>query len=413
MMRHLLRIVWNRRRANALIAIEILLSFLVLVVVLTMTVYMVDNYRQPLGYVYDNVWAVRISINDPEEGVGTVPRDRTPAGQRERIDTLMHLVRDMPDVVSVSTVMDAPYSRSGWVSAIATGGRTYEFSANRASDDFATTMHLTLARGRWFGAADDGAAWEPAVVNERLAREMFGGQDPIGRIVQPDPPKTASVRQQPVMRVVGVISDYRKGGEFSPPTNWLFYRSTSAPPTLGPGVPRNLVVRAKPGTAAAFEARLVERLNTNAPDMSFRARPLVLARAAVLREGLPPLAAVALVAAFLLAMVGLGLTGVLWLTVTQRTREIGLRRAKGATIPNIQHQVLGEVLVLTSVAVAVGAVVVAQFPLLEVFGAVAGRVYLAGIVLSVGCICLLSIACAWAPSRLATSLPPAEALRYE
>ena len=46
--------------------------------------------------------------------------------------------------------------------------------------------------------------------------------------------------------------------------------------------------------------------------------------------GLPRIVALVVVAAFLLIMVALGLTGVLWLNVTQRTREIGLRRAKGA-----------------------------------------------------------------------------------
>jgi putative ABC transport system permease protein len=110
----------------------------------------------------------------------------------------------------------------------------------------------------------------------------------------------------------------------------------------------------------------------------------------------------------------MGLTGVLWQTVTQRTREIGLRRAKGATIPDIRHQVLGEVLVLTSLAVAAGSLVVAQVPLLDLMGtAIGARVYAAGLGLSVICIYLLGIACAWAPSRLATSVPPAEALRYE
>jgi putative ABC transport system permease protein len=133
----------------------------------------------------------------------------------------------------------------------------------------------------------------------------------------------------------------------------------------------------------------------------------------MLRGDLPIVAAYALVAAFLLAMVVLGLTGVLWLNVTQRTREIGLRRAKGATIPNIQHQVLGEVLVLATAAVAAGIVIVAQFPLLDLVATISPGVYAAGLVISVACIYLLSIACAWAPSRLATSVPPAEALRYE
>jgi putative ABC transport system permease protein len=413
MTRHLLRIVWNRRRANVLIALELLLSFLVLVFVVTMAVYLLDNYRQPLGFVYEDVWSVRIAMNVIDEPGGGALPENAPARRAERLNTLMGLLRDMPEVVSVSPVNDAPYSNSSWTSAVEVGGRRYEFSANRAGDDFAAAMRLAMTRGRWFDASDDGAAWEPVVVNERLAHELFGGQDPVGRTIQPDPPKDAAEPAPSAMRVVGVISDYRKAGEFSPPTNWLFYRTSLGPSTRVLGLPRNFVVRARPGTAAAFEARLVERLNTSAPDMSFRARPLILARATMLRGDLPILAAYALVAAFLLAMVVLGLTGVLWLTVTQRTREIGLRRAKGATIPNIQHQVLGEVLVLATAAVAAGIVIVAQFPLLDLVATISPGVYAAGLVISVACIYLLSIACAWAPSRLATSLPPAEALRYE
>jgi putative ABC transport system permease protein len=413
MIRHLLRIVWNRRRANALIALELLLSFLVLAAVVTMAVYLLDNYRQPLGFVYEDVWSVRIAMNVIDAPGGGALPENAPARRAERLNTLMGLLRDMPEVVSVSPVNDAPYSQSSWESEVDVGGRRYTFSANRAGDQFAATMRLTVTRGRWFDASDDGAAWEPVVVNERLARELFGGQDPVGRTIQPDPPKDATEPAASAMRVVGVISDYRKAGEFSPQSNWLFYRTSLGPSTRVFGLPRYFVVRAKPGTQAAFEARLVERLNTSAPDMSFRARPLVLARATMLRGDLPVLAAYALVAAFLLAMVVLGLTGVLWLTVTQRTREIGLRRAKGATIRDIRHQVLGEVLVIATAAVAAGIVIVAQFPLLDLVATISPGVYAAGLVISVACIYLLSIACAWAPSRLATSLPPAEALRYE
>ena len=215
------------------------------------------------------------------------------------------------------------------------------------------------------------------------------------------------------MRVVGVITDFRKDGEFSPPQNWLFFRGTLQPTTTGPSVPRYLVVRARPGTTAAFEAKLVERLDSNAPDMSFRARPLVLARSTMLRDDVPTLAAGGLIAAFLLAMVALGLTGVLWLNVTQRTREVGLRRAKGATARSIQRQLRGEVLVLTSIAVTVGLLVVVQFPILRLFTTVEWTVYASGLVISMVLIYLLTIACAWAPSRLASSIEPAEALRWE
>jgi putative ABC transport system permease protein len=332
MIRHLLKLVWNRRRSNALIAFEVLLSYLVLVAVSTTAIYMWNNYRQPLGFTYDHTWSVRVSMADAGGPGVAPPADQTPAALRARLDTLVRLVRDMPGTEAAAAVGDAPYVHSGWYASLDVGGKDHQFGANRADDAFAATVGLTVTRGRWFNESDEGDQYEPVVINERFARALYGRDDPVGRIIKPDPPKKPGP-VRPTMRIVGVILDYRKDGEFSRPANWVFYRvhaNRDAPG--GPGVPRYIVVRARPGATSAFEAQFMKRLNQAAPDWSFRAKPLVLARAGFLREDLPQLAALGLVAAFLLAMVALGLTGVLWLTVTQRTREIGLRRAKGATM---------------------------------------------------------------------------------
>ena len=100
MIRHLLRIVWNRRRANALVALEILLSFLVLCAVATMVVYYVDNYRRPLGYVWQDTWVVTMDANAQDQvmadagtaAAGTGPR----ALQRAMVARLIAICRRPP-----------------------------------------------------------------------------------------------------------------------------------------------------------------------------------------------------------------------------------------------------------------------------------------------------------------------------
>ena len=98
-----------------------------------------------------------------------------------------------------------------------------------------------------------------------------------------------------------------------------------------PGRPERSLVRVRPGTPAEFEEQLAKRLQAVAPDWSFEVQPLAQLRAYVVPLRLTPLIVGGIVAVFLLLMVGLGLIGVLWQNLLQRTREIGLRRAAGAS----------------------------------------------------------------------------------
>ena len=177
--------------------------------------------------------------------------------------------------------------------------------------------------------------------------------------------------------------------------------------------PRNLLIKVRAGTPAAFEERLIKRLQAAAPDWSFEVTRLTQMRDDSIRFAVAPLIAIGLVAAFLMLMVALGLFGVLWQAVTQRTRELGLRRVKGASKVNVRRQILGEIGVMTGLALAVGLLVVVQFPLLNIIYFVDLRVYLIAFILSAATIVALTLLCGWYPSHVATRIEPAEALRYE
>ena len=91
-------------------------------------------------------------------------------------------------------------------------------------------------------------------------------------------------------------------------------------------------------------------------------------RATSFRFLLTPLIVAGTVAFFLLLMVGLGLIGVLWQNLLQRTREIGLRRAAGASRAAVHRQVLLEQIVVTSLGVLIGTLLVIQIPVLDLIG---------------------------------------------
>ena len=120
-----------------------------------------------------------------------------------------------------------------------------------------------------------------------------------------------------------------------------------------------------------------------------------------------------MVAVFLVVMVFLGLTGVLWQNVTRRTSEIGLRRALGATGLAVNLQILVEVTLLSTVAVVAGVILIAQLPILGVFRVVTPTAYAIGTGSALATIYGLTLLCGVYPSWLAGRVQPAQALHYE
>jgi putative ABC transport system permease protein len=410
MIRHYLKVIWNRKRANVLIAFEIFLSFLVVFAVVTLGIHYADSWRQPLGFSYHDVWNVQINMRTANFEGGD---QKIPAALLESYSQLLRAVRELPEVVEVAAATCPPYGHSHWTNGSDINGWRLRFGMNHATDAFASVMGLEITRGRWFDRRDDGANWQPAVINEALAAEIFGAKNPIGNAIPREKPR-AGAAPDPEMRIVGVIRDFRQDGEIPSSdgsANYLIVRHLLDDTERRP--PENLLIKVKPGTTVAFEEKLIKHMQAVARDWSFEIEPLEQMRESWINEKLAPLIAAGVIAGFLVLMVGMGLTGVLWQTVTQRTHEIGLRRAKGATLGDIRAQILGELVVLTSVALVAGAALVLQFPLLKLMDFVSPRLYAGSLVISALGIYLLTIACAWYPSRLAARIQPAEALHYE
>jgi putative ABC transport system permease protein len=416
MTRHLLRLIWNRKRQNFLLTVEIFFAFLTLFGVVLIAVQYANNARRPLGYQIDRVWDLTVDRKESDEDPATKAR------HRETYRQLLLALGDMPQIEAAGAGVTGPYANSNWTSgARLTGGRRVRFGVNMVTDTYPEVFRVPVAEGRWFTREDDAGNWTPVVINRRLAHEIFGDDVAIGRIIEEerDPSSPPPVSDDPPVkpkRVVGVIDEFRQHGELSSAENYLFYRTRLDDQDVHAGVPDRVYVRLAPGTPAAFEEALVKRAMAVAGNWSFEVKPVGDMRVDKLREYTIPLYVVGTVAGFLLLMVAMGLTGVVWQSVTGRIREFGQRRAKGATIPNIRVQILSEILLMTSLALVVAVGLLAQLPLLplpEDLHVIPGGVFMISIVISVAAIYALTFACGWQPSRLATKIEPAEALHYE
>ncbi|MCP4660453.1 MAG: FtsX-like permease family protein, partial [bacterium] len=382
--------------ANALITLEIFLSLLVVFALSAIVSYSWIKFRRPLGFEIDNLWSVVIRVDPGQRG------DSGMVGATAR--RLLQESRTLDPVMGGTFSLTTPYGPFSSLTSIREGDAVLRFENEYATPELRDLLGIELVAGRWFEPADAALPWIPVVVNRRLALEVFGDEDPLGQILS----KTRSGKPQ---RVIGLIEDYRRHGELSGPRNVAFE------PLWLDGLMRienfGLLLSVRPGTRPAFEEELGKHLEGVAPTWSFTVRALEEMRESYLKSQLVLLLVVGIVAVFLMLMVALGLVGVLWQNVTQRTREMGLRRAKGATAAAVRRQILIEVTLMTSFAVVLAAVITAQLWLTGIFGAIDFGVYALAFALAAAMIYLLTVLCGLYPSWLATRIQPAEALHYE
>jgi putative ABC transport system permease protein len=399
MLHHLLKLIWKRKARNLMLSLEILLAFMV---VFAIAAFAARNYQlvqMPTGFAWRDQWSVSIRNAQP------IPNDAA------MYDALKRALLELPEVEKVAFTALAPYemSRMNANYSLPDGSRLVESDSMVSSDDFFDAMQLTPAQGRWFSTADDAADAVPAVINRLLADRLFPGIQAVGQVFVDAEGKARNKPRR--YRVSAVVEHFRLHGEYMAPVNVVLPRFR---PGIGEDPPMTILLRLKPGTPRAFEARLSARLKREHNDWSFVINPLSEARKSMFKLQMLPLTILSVIAAFLLVMVAFGLFGVLWQNTTRRIPEIGLRRALGADAGHIYRQIITEQMLLSSAAMAVALVLLVQLPLTGVFGdSLNWPVFLAAAALSAGVIYLLSLLCSLYPGWRAARISPTQALHYE
>jgi putative ABC transport system permease protein len=376
--------MWNQKGAHTLLIIEILASFLVLFGLASLIIFNVKNYVEPLGFSYDQVWAVSLNNN---QDTTEIPR---------KLETIMQRLRSYPDVESVSRMSsNFPFSSSQMNSGITHGKTTVMADLYNTDEDLAKTLNITVTDGRWYRAADSVGKFRPVVINQRARSALFGDDNPLGKKIGDD------------RTVVGVIDNFKAKGEFTSnkPAMFELIKAENSWDNL-------ILVKVKPGTDAVFEARLVRDITLAAKGWSVEVDYLTNSRQNQHNFTLVPIIIAGIVCGFLLINVALGLFGVLNVSIARRRGEIGLRRALGATESGISRQFVGEIWVLATFALLIGLLLTGQFPLLKVFD-LDPAIYLTAIVVSALIVYALVTLCALYPSRQASIIQPAVALHEE
>ncbi|MDO7874707.1 ABC transporter permease [Hymenobacter sp. ASUV-10] len=401
MFRHIFKLIWNRKRHNSLLLSEIFFSFVVLFLVGTVLITYATHYLEPHGFNYRQVWRLEIKAGQGEK----MPR--------AELDEVLRRVQALPGIEQVAlTSGNLPFTFNNNNSFFKYQGRKSGLTDTYDADDhYAQVMQLHLREGRWFAKGDDGSHYRPVVISQNLREALFGKGPALGKIFSFDwDKKGEAVAWQDKFLVTGVADDVRMGNDFGEATPSMWKRLIPFDTTHWETA--NVVVRVTPGQGGALQEKIARTVAGVTRQWTTMVRVMDQDRLHKRRYTLVPMLGLVIVSVFLIVNVALGLFGVLWYNINQRRAEIGLRRAMGATGPAISRQFLGEMLVITTLGIALGVLLAVQFPLLDAFE-LAPQFYLMGIGVAVAAIYVLTAVCAWQPSRLAASIQPAVALREE
>ena len=342
-----------------------------------------------------------------------LPQSRYPDGKRQAAfyRRMLDAMTRRPEIQSAAILFPSPLEGRNAQGTFTIDGQPPLQRTDRPftaigsiSGDYFHTLGIPLIQGRTFTEKDDAAAPAVAIVNTTLVHRYFAGQDPIGRRVRFGEDTTEAW-----ITIVGVVGDSRNVGLKDPPTPLLYLPYETFPLAF-----MGIVTRSTAGVGAIASLARTEAKHID-PDLGIdRIVPL----SDVLHESVAEprfrtllLGAFALIA---LVLAAVGIFGLMSYSVAQRTREIGIRVALGATARQVILPVVGEGLWLAMTGIVLG--VLGSFAVAQLL-----RTFLYDVrptdpltYVAVGVLLLgVALVATLIPSRRAARVDPIVALRSE
>jgi macrolide transport system ATP-binding/permease protein len=285
-------------------------------------------------------------------------------------------------------------------------GEHYEVDERHVSPGYLPALKAALLRGRFFTDDDDGTRPGVAVINDAMARKFFPGENPVGQTIAND-----EGGRDTEWRIVGVVSDVHEGALDAPvaPTEYFPLNQTGDSSFT-------LVVRTRQD-ATALLPELVAMLHRMDANLGVSDEGTLVAKIEGTQAALLHRFAAWLIggfAAVALVLGVVGLYGVIAYSVSQRTREIGVRMALGAQRNAVYGLVMRQAGWLSVIGLALGlagAVGVATLIRKMLFGVAAWDA--ATLVAVAAVLGAAAMAASFVPARRAASVDPVQALRSE
>ena len=270
--------------------------------------------------------------------------------------------------------------------------------------DYFRVMRVPLEAGRLFTAADRADSIPVIVLGHTTARSLFPNEDPIGHRVRIGDPNSG-----PWRTIVGIAGDVRHSGLAAPPTMQMYLPQAQVTDSFAVLVVRS--ARAPEGLTSAVRA-IVRELDPAVPLYEVASLDDLVRRTTAQHRFVLDLLGVFAALAVLLSAIGL--YGVVAFTVSQRTREVGVRMALGARPADVLRLIVGggaPAVVAGLAAGFAGALVLSRFLESQLFEVSARDP--AALLVSAAILASVAAAAHWFPARRAMQVDPATALRHD
>jgi putative ABC transport system permease protein len=356
------------------------------------------------GFNSENVISMLIQLNSMRYGSGSGPKLRAFHNQ------LLERVKTEPGVISAALALTFPlnarvplifgFEIEGRQNVPGQAQRTFDFRS--VTPDYFDTLGIPLDRGRFLSEQDGADSPTVVLINQTMARHYWGQENPVGHRVSNDGGKTWAT-------IVGVVGDVKQYGFDKPPTDELYASESQAPTNV-----TSLLVRTRQNPAALVRKLVSDVYALDAEQPVARIQTLQQLREKSLASPRLTSFLLGLFALLALVITAAGIGGVMGLSVSQRTKEIGIRMALGASPNTVLWMVLRQGMALIVVGLGLGIALAASGTRLMqglLFGIEPSDPWtLSGVTLLL--LIVAAMAC-YGPARRATSVDPLTALRAD
>jgi putative ABC transport system permease protein len=394
----------RRRFRDALVVAEVALALILLVSAGLLLQTLRNLHAIDAGFNPENILTMSTRLPSPKYA--------DPSKRLAYFDAVVQKVRGLPGVAGAGFTSNLPFTSQGYTSGFSIEGRPFAPGTSQnalyreVTNDYLQTLRVRLLEGRLFGNDDRANSLPVVIINETFKKQYWPNESPLGKRVQTSGDNT------PFQTIIGVVADVRERGLELDMKPAVYLPVAQLP--FGWNNPHQLAIRTSmdPHAIAKAAREAIWAVDRDQPIADVRTMDDIVDLEVANHE--QQTALLATFAALALVLASLGIYGVLSYAVTQRTREIGVRVALGASIGDVTRMVVGHGIALTVLGIIIGtgvalAVTRSMTKLLVGIKAADPAIYVAVAAL----LSIVALVACYVPAARAARVDPTVALREE